>query len=50
MLKKYKKLTNENKKENLQFIINLLETFCKKDNIEKQEIILNLKKELKKYE
>ena len=50
MLKINKKLTNENKKENLKFVIDLLQQFNKYDEIRKQEVILDLKKELKKYE
>lgn len=50
MLKINKKLTNENKKENLKFVIDLLQNFIKYDEIRKQEVILELKKELKKYE
>lgn len=50
MLKINKKLTNENKKENLKFVIYLLQQFNKYDEIRKQEVILDLKKELKKYE
>lgn len=50
MLKINKKLTNENKKENLKFVIDLLQHFNKYDEIRKQEVILDLKKELKKYE
>lgn len=47
---KKKDKNNENTKDNLMFMIATLEKFINKTKSEQVEIILELRKELKKYE